>query len=158
MELFNTNKNQDHPLAFNMSPKTLEEFVGQDHILGKNKPLKNLILEDKLISIILWGPPGTGKTALSKLIANKSASYYIALNAVTDKVNEIKKAVAMAKMNLTKNQKTILFIDEIHRFSKIQQDALLPNIENGLLTLIGATTENPFYSVTPALRSRVQIY
>ncbi|MBT5988589.1 AAA family ATPase, partial [bacterium] len=151
-------KQENMPLAYRLSPKTFDEYMGQEHILSAQKPLRKLIEQDQLRSLLLWGPPGTGKTALSRLIAKKTASGYLALNAVIAKTADIKMAIEQAKVNLTRQQKTILFIDELHRFNKIQQDALLPDVENGLITLIGATTENPFFSVIPALLSRSQVF
>ncbi len=146
------------PLAYRMAPKNFDDYLGQDRILGPDKPLRKLIEADKLGSIILWGPPGCGKTALSRLISQKTKSLYLSLNAVTAKISDIKDSIEAAKKARFRQQKTVLFIDEIHRFNKIQQDALLPEVESGLLTLIGATTENPFFSVIPALISRSQIF
>lgn len=146
------------PLAFHMAPRTFDDFVGQEHILGEGKPLRRLIENDQLFSIILWGPPGCGKTALSRLISYRTKAAYIALNAVTAKIADIKDAIDTARAEQRRGRKTILFLDEIHRFNKAQQDALLPEVESGLLTLIGATTENPFFSVIPALISRSQVF
>ena len=146
------------PLAYRMAPKDFDKWVGQSHILGEGKPLRQLIEQDRLVSIILWGPPGCGKTSLSRLISKKTAAHYVALNAVTAKIADIKTTVDEARSHRKFGKKTILFIDEIHRFNKTQQDALLPEVESGLLTLIGATTENPFFSVIPALLSRSKIF
>ncbi|MFC1770727.1 replication-associated recombination protein A [Candidatus Margulisiibacteriota bacterium] len=151
-------KDTSAPLAYQMAPMDFEEFVGQEHILGKDKPLRSLIEQDKLISLILWGPPGCGKTSLSRLISRLTKSEYSGINAVTAKVADLKQAIEQAKVTKQKGQKTILFIDEIHRFNKLQQDALLPEVENGLITMIGATTENPFFSVIPGLISRSQVF
>lgn len=151
-------KTEFEPLAYKLSPKTFDDYVGQTHVLALGKPLRQLIETDKLTSIILWGPPGSGKTGLSRLISKKTQANYIALNAVTAKISDIKDAVENATRAQERGKKTILFIDEIHRFNKTQQDALLPEVENGRLTLIGATTENPFFSVIPALISRTQIF
>jgi putative ATPase len=149
---------QDAPLAWRMRPLTFEEFEGQQHLVGDGKPLRQAIEEDRISSLILYGPPGTGKTALAHLIARQTGNVFTALNAVTAGVNDIRKVVAEAKESLQRKQKrTILFVDEIHRFSKVQQDALLPDVESGRLTLIGASTENPFFAMIPALRSRSQI-
>lgn len=147
------------PLAFRLSPKSLDEYVGQTHLLGPGKPIRVMIESDALFSCLFWGPPGCGKTALSRIISTVTQSHYIALNAVTASIADIKKSVKEAKeIQQAYRKKTILFIDEIHRFNKTQQDALLPEVESGLLTLIGATTENPFFSVIPALLSRTQIF
>ncbi|MCP4049451.1 MAG: replication-associated recombination protein A [bacterium] len=149
---------KSQPLAYKLAPENLDEYIGQNHILDIEKPLRLMIEQDKLLSIILWGPPGCGKTALSRLIAAKTSSHYIALNAVTAKISDIKNSIEQAKIDQYNNKRTIIFIDEIHRFNKIQQDALLPDVENGLLTFIGATTENPYFSVIPALISRAQVF
>ena len=146
------------PLAYKLAPKSLAEYVGHEHLIGENKPLRLLIEQDKLCSLILWGPPGCGKTALSRLISKITKSQYLSLNAVIAKVSDIKNAIDQARYQKANNKKTILFIDEIHRFNKIQQDALLPEVENGLITMVGATTENPFFSVIPGLISRSQIF
>lgn len=137
------------PLAWRMQPKDLEEFVGQSHILGPGKPLRRLIEEDKLASLIFFGPPGTGKTCLARIIARRTRSFFISLNAVVAGVKEIRDALENAKKG-----RTILFIDEIHRFNRLQQDALLPAVEQGEIILIGASTYNPFFSLVPALSSR----
>lgn len=143
------------PLAYRMSPRTLDEYVGQEHILGKGKMLRRMIEADRLSSIILYGPPGTGKTSLARLIAHTTASGFSKMNAVTAGVAEIKKVVSDTQNPiLNPSGRTVLFIDEIHRFNKLQQDALLPQVEDGTLILIGATTENPFFEVNKALISR----
>lgn len=150
---------KEAPLAYKMRPKTLEHFVGQKHILGEGKLLKKMIEKDSIGSIILWGKPGTGKTALAYVIASITKSNFEELNAVTAKVSDIrdviKKAKEIRKMYRTK---TILFIDELHRFNKAQQDALLPDVEKGTIALIGATTHNPFFSVISALVSRSMVF
>ncbi len=146
------------PLAYELAPTDFEELVGQPHILSPGNPLRELIESDRLGSIILWGPPGCGKTSLSRLISKKTKAHYIAINAVTANLADIKSAIQTAKLNAKQSIKTILFIDEIHRFNKVQQDALLPEVEKGILILIGATTENPYFSVIPSLLSRVQVY
>ena len=146
------------PLAYELSPKTLDDYVGQDHLLGKQKPLRVMIENDRLISMILWGPPGCGKTSLSRLISNHTKSTYFSLNAVTAKIGDIKDIIEKARAIQIVGKRSILFIDEIHRFNKVQQDALLPDVESGLVTLIGATTENPFFTVIPGLVSRCQIF
>ena len=146
------------PLAYRMMPRTLEEYVGQEHIIGKDKILYRTIKADRISSIILWGPPGCGKTSLAKVISNTTKSKFYKINAVTSGVAEIKKIVEETQ-NLLMNPtgKCILFIDEIHRFNKLQQDALLPFVENGTVILIGATTENPYFEVNKALISRSMI-
>ncbi|MDI3536899.1 MAG: putative ATPase [Eubacteriaceae bacterium] len=147
------------PLAVRMRPKTLDEFVGQTHIVGKGKLLYRLIMADKLSSVVFYGPPGTGKTSLAKVIANHTNSVFYELNAVTSGKKEITEVLEKAKNNLgVYNQKSILFIDEIHRFNKAQQDALLPSVEKGLITLIGATTENPYFEINSPLLSRSTIF
>ena len=143
------------PLAYRMSPRSLDEYVGQEHILGKGKMLRRMIEADRLSSIILYGPPGTGKTALARLIAHTTASGFSKMNAVTAGVGDIKRVISDTQnMILNPTGRTVLFIDEIHRFNKLQQDALLPQVEDGTLILIGATTENPFFEVNKALISR----
>ena len=147
------------PLAFRMSPKTLEDYVGQEHILGKDKILYRTIKEDRLSSIILWGPPGCGKTSLARVISNTTKYKFTKINAVTAGIGDIKNAIEEAKNTfLNPTGRCILFIDEIHRFNKLQQDALLPYVENGTVILIGATTENPYFEVNKALISRSMIF
>lgn len=151
------NKNKQIPLADLLRPKTLEDFLGQENVISKNSPLFNLLKSGRLFSLILWGPSGCGKTTLARIIANTVNAQFIEISAVTSGVKDIKDAVERAKEGLRNGQKTILFIDEIHRYSKTQQDALLPHLENGTLFLIGSTTENPSFQVVPALLSRVQV-
>ncbi len=163
MDLFEYNMarqfNTTAPLAARMRPETLEDYVGQKHIIGKGKMLYNVIKADKLGSIILYGPPGTGKTTLARVIANSTKRKFVQLNATTSGIKEIKETVEKAKENAGMyNVGTILFIDEIHRFNKAQQDALLPHVENGTITLIGATTENPYFEVNRALVSRSYVF
>ena len=147
------------PLAYRMSPQTLEDYVGQEHILGKDKILYRTIKADRLSSIILWGPPGCGKTSLARVISHTTKYKFTKLNAVTSGVSDIKKAVEDAQNAfLNPSGKCILFIDEIHRFNKLQQDALLPYVENGTVILIGATTENPYFEVNKALISRSMVF
>ena len=149
---------ESKPLAFRMRPKTLEEFVGQEHIVGKDKLLYRTIKADRLSSIILWGPPGCGKTSLAKVISQTTKYQFKKLNAVTSGVAEIKSAIQEAgNLLMNPSGKCILFIDEIHRFNKLQQDALLPYVEDGTVILIGATTENPYFEVNKALISRSMI-
>ncbi|MCI8636482.1 MAG: replication-associated recombination protein A [Clostridia bacterium] len=146
------------PLAYRMMPKTLDEYVGQEHILGEGKILYRTIKADRLSSIILWGPPGSGKTSLAKVISNTTKNKFYKINAVTSGVAEIKRVVEETKnYMLNPTGKSILFIDEIHRFNKLQQDALLPFVENGTIILIGATTENPYFEVNKALISRSMV-
>lgn len=150
---------KDAPLAARMRPETLDDVVGQDHILGKDKLLYRAIKADKLGSLILYGPPGTGKTTLARVIAKTTKSHFTQLNATIAGKKDIQEVVAQAKNHLGMNmRKTILFIDEIHRFNKAQQDALLPHVEDGTVILIGATTENPYFEVNGALVSRSRIF
>ena len=150
---------QDAPLAARMRPTTLEEFVGQEQIVGKDKLLYRAIKGDRLGSLIFYGPPGTGKTTLAKIIANTTKSEFVQINATTAGIKDIKDTVTAAKERLGMfGKKTILFIDEIHRFNKTQQDTLLPHVEDGTLVLIGATTENPYFEVNRALVSRSVIF
>ena len=150
--------NQNEPLAFRMRPKNLEEYVGQEHVLGKDKILYRTIKADRLSSIILFGPPGCGKTSLARVISQTTKYKFYKINAVTAGVADIKKVIEETQnFMLNPAGKSILFIDEIHRFNKLQQDALLPYVENGLIILIGATTENPYIEVNKALISRSMV-
>ena len=147
------------PLAARMRPRSLDELVGQAHLVGPNGPLRNLITADRLGSIILWGPAGTGKTSLAGIVAAATKSRFVTLSAVSGTVADVRKAIAEGKEALgAVGRKTILFIDEIHRFNKAQQDALLPAVERGEVTLIGATTENPYFSVNSPLLSRSLVF
>jgi putative ATPase len=147
------------PLALRLRPRTLDEFVGQDHALGVGSALRLAIAEDRVGSMILYGPPGTGKTTLARIVAVSTGAAFEELSAVSASVADVREALARARDRLGgSGQRTILFLDEIHRFNKAQQDALLPAVEEGLLTLIGATTENPYFEVNSALLSRCQIY
>jgi putative ATPase len=149
----------DAPLAFRLRPLTLEEFVGQESIVGKGTALRKAIEEDALSSVILAGPPGTGKTTLAKIVAERTKATFVQVNAVLSGVKELKEVCAEAeRMKTGLKQRTVLFIDEIHRFNKGQQDALLPYVESGVVILIGATTENPYFEVNAALVSRSQVY
>ena len=150
---------QAQPLAARMRPQSLEEFVGQQHFLGEGKLLRRLLKADRLGSVIFYGPPGTGKTTLARLLASESSSQFRQLSAVTEGVKELREILKDARDRLASGGgKTLLFIDEIHRFNKAQQDALLPDVEEGIVTLVGATTANPFFSVISALVSRSQIF
>ena len=159
MNLFDDleNNNKQMPLANILRPKTLDEYLGQTNVISENSPIQNLLKAKRIFSFILWGPPGCGKTTLARLIANYHNCNFLELSAVTSGVKDVKDAVEKAKENLRNGVKTILFIDEIHRYSKTQQDALLPHIENGTLHLMGSTTENPSFQVIPALLSRLQV-
>ncbi|MDH4162702.1 MAG: replication-associated recombination protein A [Nitrospirota bacterium] len=142
-----------------MRPRTLDEFVGQEHIVGPGKLLRRAIEADRFMSLILYGPPGAGKTALAHLIAEKSEAHFVSLNAVTAGIADIRKVVQEAADKQAEGgRRTILFVDEIHRFTRVQQDALLPDVEQGTVTLIGASTQNPFFAIIPALSSRSQIF
>lgn len=163
MDLFDymrqTNMKEEAPLAKRLRPSTLEEIVGQEHILGSDKLLYRVIKADKLSSIILYGPPGTGKTTLAMVIANTTSAEFRELNATTSGKKDIEEVVKTAKDNLGMyGKKTILFVDEIHRFNKAQQDYLLPFVEDGTVILIGATTENPYFEVNSALISRSTVF
>lgn len=157
--LFETNKTINAPLADRMRPKTLDEYIGQEAIIGKGRLLRRAIKSDRLSSIILYGPPGTGKTTLAKIIANHTKSNFQSLNAVLAGIQQIRDAIKTAEENnRLYNRKTILFVDEVHRWNKSQQDALLPWVENGTVIFIGATTENPFFEVNKALVSRSRVF
>ena len=147
------------PLAARMRPETLDEVAGQEKLLAPGKPLRSLIEADRLSSVILWGPPGTGKTSLARLIANATSKEFVTMSAVTAGVKDVREATATARQRLAEHgQGTILFLDEVHRFNKAQQDALLPSVEEGLFTLIGATTENPYFEVNAPLMSRSTLF
>ncbi len=150
---------QSGPLAMRMRPRTLDEFVGQDHIIGPGRLLRRAIEADQLSSIIVWGPPGTGKTTLANIIANHTKRHFSKLNAVTSGIKELRDLIAAAQDRLGMyGQRTVLFIDEIHRWNKAQQDGLLPFVEDGTVVLIGSTTENPFFSLVNPLLSRSRVF
>lgn len=146
------------PLAHDIRPKTLEEFIGQDKLVGKNGSIRKFIELNQIPSMIFWGPPGSGKTTLAEIIANSTDSDFLRISAVIDGKDAFKKIIERAKKNDSINKTTILFIDEIHRWNKAQQDGLLPYVENGTLTLIGATTENPSFSIISPLLSRSRVF
>jgi putative ATPase len=157
MNLF-MEENGARPLAYRMCPRTMDEYVGQSHILGPGRLLRRAIDADRITSIILYGPPGTGKTALARVIAARTKAHFEWLNAATTGIDEIRKVIQQAKKRKTGGIVTIVFLDEIHRFNKLQQDSLLPDVEEGNITLISATVENPFFYVNSALLSRSQIF
>lgn len=152
------NRSTIGPLASRLRPETLDEFVGQEHLLGEGKLLRQLIHQDRISSIIFWGPPGVGKTTLANIIAKKTQSSFINFSAVTSGIKEIKEVMARAEESRLMGIKTVLFVDEIHRFNKAQQDAFLPFVEKGSIVLIGATTENPSFEINAALLSRCKVF
>ncbi|MBE0448982.1 MAG: replication-associated recombination protein A [Actinobacteria bacterium] len=157
--LFSANVTAHTPLAEKMRPRTLDEFIGQEHLLGKNGLLKTLIENDRLNSIILWGPPGTGKTTIARIIANMTKAHFVEFSAVTSGVADIRKVVKEATdRRRFEGRQTILFVDEIHRFNRAQQDAFLPHIEAGTIILIGATTENPGFEINAPVLSRSRLF
>lgn len=157
MELFKTEAVKE-PLAYRMCPRTIEEYVGQEHLLGQGKLLRRAVEADRITSLILYGPPGTGKTALARVIAAKTKAHFEWLNAATAGLDDLRKVIHASRARKEKGIPTILFLDEIHRFNKLQQDALLPDVEEGNVVLIAATVENPFFYVNSALLSRSQIF
>ncbi|MFP8965098.1 replication-associated recombination protein A [Pokkaliibacter sp. CJK22405] len=157
-DLFANTDAQDQPLASRMRPRTLADYVGQKHLLGPGKPLKRALDQGRLHSMILWGPPGVGKTTLARLVAENASAYFVTLSAVLAGVKEIRDVVEMAKQRQSMGTKTLLFVDEVHRFNKSQQDAFLPHVEDGLLVFVGATTENPSFALNNALLSRARTY
>lgn len=154
-----TDKNKQYlPLAARMRPKKLSDYIGQQHLVGQGKPLKQAIKTDTLHSMIFWGPPGTGKTSLAKIIAEHAKAEFVSLSAVLSGVKEIRAVIETAKQRQSEGIQTVLFVDEVHRFNKSQQDVFLPHIEEGTITFIGATTENPSFELNNALLSRVRVY
>ena len=163
MDLFESarrnNREKARPLAARMRPRTLDEYVGQEHFLGPGKLLRRMLLADRINSLIFYGPPGCGKTALAHVIANHTKSRFVPLNAVSAGTKEVREILLAARQHLEDHgERTILFLDEIHRFNKAQQDVLLPDVEDGVIILIGATTQNPFFSINSPLLSRSQIF
>ena len=160
MDLFDQQdgKDDNRPLAERMRPRTLDEYVGQGHLLGAESLLRRAVEEDRLFSVIFWGPPGSGKTTLARILAQETKSHFISFSAVLSGVKEIRAVVdEAADLWRLHRRRTILFVDEIHRFNKAQQDAFLPHVESGLITLIGATTENPSFEVISPLLSRMRV-
>ncbi|MHB1407581.1 MAG: AAA family ATPase, partial [Desulfitobacteriaceae bacterium] len=161
MDLFSSSfdQNQVAPLAERMRPRTLDEYIGQSHILGPGKLLRRAVEADRVTSLILYGPPGTGKTSLAYVISQQTASRFVKINAVAAGVKEIREIIQEATDQLhLYGKRTLVFCDEVHRFNKGQQDALLPAVENGSITFIGATTENPFFELNSALLSRSTLF
>ena len=151
-------KPMNEPLASRMRPTKLSEVVGQTHLIGENKLFRRMIESDNISSMIFWGPPGVGKTTLARIIANETKSEFITFSAVTSGIKEIKKVMEDAEKNKQLGIRTIVFVDEIHRFNKAQQDAFLPFVEKGSIILIGATTENPSFEINNALLSRCRVF
>ena len=163
MDLFELNRQREleksAPLADRLRPKNLKDYIGQDHLVGEGKIINRMIKADRIYSMIFYGPPGVGKTTLAKIISETTHMAFIELSAVTSGISDLKKQIEIAKDNLKyENKKTILFIDEIHRFNKSQQDYLLPFVEDSTIILIGATTENPYFEINKALISRMYVF
>ena len=156
MNLFE--KKDDQPLAARLRPKNLDEYVGQQHLIGEGKVLRRLIESDRITSMIFWGPPGVGKTTLARIIAERTRATFINFSAVTSGIKDIRNVMKEAEQNRLYGEKTIVFVDEIHRFNKAQQDAFLPFVEKGSIILIGATTENPSFEINSALLSRCKVF
>lgn len=158
VDLFGQENLLGSPLASRMRPETLDDYVGQEHLIGKGKPLRQMIQKDQLCSMIFWGPPGVGKTTLARIIANMTHASFIDFSAVTSGIKEIKEVMKRAEDSRRSGTRTIVFVDEIHRFNKAQQDAFLPYVEKGSIILIGATTENPSFEINSALLSRCRVF
>ena len=146
------------PLAEILRPSSLKDFVGQRHLLDVDKPIGKTLTDGKLHSMILWGPPGAGKTTLARIVCNQMGAHFEQMSAVLDGIKELRNVLDHAQRYKKNNKSTVLFVDEIHRFNKAQQDAFLPHIESGLITLIGATTENPSFEINSSLLSRLRVY
>src|SRR5436853_6180610 len=157
-DLFPPDPDTTAPLAERLRPKTIDEVIGQQHLFGPGKPLRAAFESGRLHSMILWGPPGTGKTTLARLMADAFDAQFIAISAVLGGVKDIREAVERAQAAQTAGRRTVVFVDEVHRFNKSQQDAFLPHVESGLFTFIGATTENPSFEVNSALLSRATVH
>src|SRR3954469_5181297 len=157
-DLFTPDPDTTAPLAERLRPKTIDEVIGQQHLLGPGKPLRAAFESGRLHSMILWGPPGTGKTTLARLMADAFDAQFIAISAVLGGVKDIREAVDRALATRDQGRATVVFVDEVHRFNKAQQDAFLPHVESGLFTFIGATTENPSFEVNSALLSRATVH
>ena len=158
LSLFSEEVNMSAPLASRVRPGTLNDYIGQEHLLGPGKVLRQMLEKDLISSMIFWGPPGVGKTTLARIIANMTRSSFIDFSAVTSGIKEIKEVMKQAESSRLMGQKTIVFVDEIHRFNKAQQDAFLPYVEKGSIILIGATTENPSFEINSALLSRCKVF
>lgn len=158
LSLFSEEINRNAPLASRLRPETMEEYIGQEHLMGKGKVLRQMLEKDLITSMIFWGPPGVGKTTLARIIANKTRASFINFSAVTSGIKEIKDVMKQAEDDRISGCKTIVFVDEIHRFNKAQQDAFLPYVEKGSIILIGATTENPSFEINSALLSRCKVF
>ncbi|MGN1382345.1 MAG: AAA family ATPase, partial [Eubacterium sp.] len=152
------NRRREEPLAARLRPQTLDEYAGQKHLVGKGKILRRMIEHDQISSMIFWGPPGVGKTTLARIIARQTRAEFLNFSAVTSGIREIRQVMKEAEQNQAFGGRTIVFVDEIHRFNKAQQDAFLPFVERGTITLIGATTENPSFEVNGALLSRCRVF